>query len=355
MHQQSQRNPKLSTKDELWRFVLLVAIVIATLAVYAPVKQHPFINLDDQPYVVHNSNIQQLNWDTVKWSFTTFRAANWHPLTWLSHAADYHFFELNARRHHEMNLLLHTLSAMLLFWVLSQATRCVNRSFAVAALFALHPINVESIAWIAERKNLLSMLFFLLALGAYRWYASKPRVDRYLCVALLFALGLMSKPQVITLPFVLLLWDYWPLQRTAVRPSLFAFRQSGLTDTSGERRTAKGEQRSLGWLLIEKLPLFALAAASAVVTMKAQSAGGTMSGAVNSFSFPARLGNTVIAYVRYLGDALWPARLAFFYPHAKVIPAWQVAGSAALLLLITLWTLSRRNQRYLAVGWLWFL
>ena len=356
LHHHAER----SVGAEVWRFLLLVAVMLATLAVYAPVKQHPFINLDDQPYVVHNPHIQQLNWETVKWSFTTFHAANWHPLTWLSHAADYHFFELNARRHHEMNLLLHTLNAMLLFWVLSQATGFVNRSFVVAALFALHPINVESVAWIAERKNLLSMFFFLLALGAYRWYASKPQIGRYLAVALLFALGLLSKPQIITLPFVLLLWDCWPLQRLAVRSSLFAFSQGTAPSISGEERIANGEQRpgqerSLGWLVLEKLPLLALAAASAVITMRSQAAAGTMSGAVNTFSFAARLGNTVLAYVRYLGDAFWPTRLAFFYPHVRgPLPAWRVAGSAVLLLLIT-WLAFASKRRYLIVGWLWFL
>jgi tetratricopeptide (TPR) repeat protein len=334
------------------RYLCLVVLMAATLIVYSPVKQHPFINVDDQPYVVHNHNIQQLNWETVKWSFTAFRAANWHPLTWLSHAVDYHFFSLNAGRHHEVNLVLHVVNAMLLFWLLSQATGYLGRSFVVAALFALHPVNVETVAWIAERKNLLSMFFFLLALGAYRWYASKPQVGRYLCVALLFALGLMSKPQVITLPFVLLLWDYWPLERIAFRSSPFAIRQNAGAATSDETRRAKSELR---FLLLEKLPLFALAVVSAVVTMKAQAAGGTMSGAINTFSFSARLGNAVLSYVRYLGNAIWPSRLAFFYPHVKGSQAtWQIMGSAALL-LVTWWALSQRGRRYLAVGWLWFV
>jgi len=361
-----RHNP--SVAHELWRLVLLIVLASATLMVYSPVKQHPFINLDDQPYVVHNRNIQQLNWETVKWSFTTFRAANWHPLTWLSHSVDYHFFSLNAGRHHEMNLLLHAINAMLLFCVLSRATGSAGRSFVVAGLFALHPINVETVAWIAERKNLLSMLFFLLALGAYRSYASRPNVGRYLCVALLFALGLMAKPQVVTLPFVLLLWDYWPLERLAFRRSPFAFGQDGAHGVSDEMqlasselrssdiaRKAKSEERFLR-LLLEKLPLLAMAAASAVVTVKAQTAGGTTAGTVNTFSFAARAGNAIVAYMRYLGDAIWPTRLAFFYPHARISPpAWQIVGSAALLLVITLWAVSRRDRRYLAVGWLWFL
>ncbi len=350
------------------RYLGPVAVMAVTLVVYSPVKQHPFINLDDQPYVVRNSNIQQLNWETVKWSFSTYRAANWHPLTWLSHAVDYHFFALDAGRHHETNLLLHAINAMLLFWLLTQATGYVGRSLVVVALFALHPINVESVAWIAERKNLLSMFFLLLTLGAYRWYASKPQLGRYVWVALLFALGLMSKPQIVTLPFVLLLWDYWPLERLAFRHSLFAFRQSATSSVSGEERIADGEKQTSAevqrarnekrflWLVLEKLPLLAMVAASAIVTIKAQAASGTTSGAVNTFSFAARAGNAIVAYVRYLGDALWPTRLAFFYPHARVPPpAWQLAGSVVLLLAITWWAVSRRNQRYLAVGWLWFV
>ena len=188
--------------------------MVATLALYYPVSNHPFLNYDDDLYVVYNPHVHAgLHWATVAWAFTSFDASNWHPLTWLSHALDYQLFQLNPAGHHDVNLLLHVLNVLLLFWVLQRATGFVGRSAMVAALFALHPINVESVAWIAERKNLLSMMFFLLALGAYRWYASNPRVGRYLIVALLFRCGLMAKPQVITLPFVLLLWDYWPLGR----------------------------------------------------------------------------------------------------------------------------------------------
>jgi protein O-mannosyl-transferase len=350
-----------STCDRLlppaWREVALVIVLVcATLAVYWPVSRHPFIFLDDQPYVVHNSAITHLNWETVKWAFTTYRAANWHPVTWLSHALDYRLFGLDAGRHHETNLLLHVLNAVVLFWVLSQATGRRGRSFAVAALFALHPVNVESVAWVAERKNLLSMLFFLLALGAYYAYARKPQIGRYLIVAGLYALGLMSKPQIITLPFVLLLWDYWPLGRIASRSSLFAFRRSPQANRSGEERTTNSDERSWGMLVLEKLPLLALSAASAIVTVRAQHAGGTMAGVVNSFSLASRLGNALVAYVRYMGAAIWPTHLAFFYPHARTSPpGWQLAGSLALLIAITVFTLAHRSRRYLVVGWFWFL
>jgi len=320
--------------------LLALSLVATTLFAYSAVRHHPFIVLDDRGYVVTNTHIQQLNWETVKWSFTTFRASNWHPVTWLSHAVDYHFFLLDAGRHRDVNLLLHAVNALLLFWILLRATGYAGRSFAVAALFALHPINVESVAWIAERKNLLSMFFFLLALGAYRWYASRARVDRYLAVAVLFAFGLMSKAQIVTLPFVLLLWDYWPLRRMFRAPDT-----SASTDIPA---------KSFSWLALEKLPLLALSAASAIVTVKAQQEGGTIGGVLNSFSFPARMGNAVVAYVAYLRDAIWPSRLAFFYPHAAA-SAWPIAAAFLLLLAITAVAVADRRRRYFAVGWLWFL
>ncbi len=195
-------------------WILAVVLVVATMALYYPVSHHPFVNYDDDVYVTENAHVQSgLNWDTVKWAFTTYEFVNWHPLTWISHALDYQMFQLDPGGHHETSVVLHGLNTLLLFWVLLRATGSPGPSLVVAALFALHPINVESVAWISERKNLLSALFFLLALGAYRWYAREPRVTRYVAVAALFTLGLMSKPQVITFPFVLLLWDYWPLQR----------------------------------------------------------------------------------------------------------------------------------------------
>ncbi|MGO9519010.1 MAG: hypothetical protein ACLPND_18415, partial [Candidatus Korobacteraceae bacterium] len=214
-------------------------LAIATVVLYYPVNNHPFANYDDADYVFDNFHVKAgLHWSTITWAFTTFAAANWHPLTWLSHAADVQVFELNPGRHHDVSLLLHTLNVVLLFWVLQRATGYVGRSAMVAALFALHPINVESVAWIAERKNVLSMLFFLLALSAYRWYALKPQGGRYAVVAVLYAMGLMCKPQVITLPFVLLLWDYWPLRRMFTdrqESSANVFSPSSFTDLVWEK------------------------------------------------------------------------------------------------------------------------
>jgi protein O-mannosyl-transferase len=340
-----------------------LVLVVATLAVYFPVNRYPFVSLNDGEYVTHNIHITQLNWEMLQWSFTSFYAANWHPLTWLSHALDRQLFSLDSGLHHDSNLLLHVLNTVLLFWILWRATASAGRSFMVAALFALHPMNVESVAWIAERKNLLSMFFLLLTLGAYRWYALKPRLGRYVMLAVLFALGLMSKPQVITLPFILLLWDYWPLGRAAFRPSLFAPRQNISGEVSVERRGPNNEEAPSSekriansewrWLILEKLPLLAVSAASAFLTVAAQRAGGAMGGVQRSYSITVRVQNAIVAYTQYLGKAVWPTRLAFFYPHASRFQ--HVWLESLLLLAITVLAVASRNHRYLAVGWLWFL
>jgi tetratricopeptide (TPR) repeat protein len=328
--------------------LIALALVIVTVALYSPVNRYDFADVDDAAYLTDNLHIKYgLDWDGVKWAFTTFYVSNWHPVTWLSHALDCEFFRLNPGRHHNMNVLLHGLDAVLLFWVLLRATGYIGRSAMVAGLFALHPINVESVVWIAERKNVLSMLFFLLALAAYRWYAVRPRIGRYLLVACLFVLGLMSKPQVITLPFVLLLWDYWPLQR------MFAGTREG---PSGANTTAvKIPPRKLSWLLMEKLPLLALSAASAIVTMKAQQAGGAIN-PLNSYGLALRIENAVVSYVLYMGKAVWPTRLSAFYPYPTgSFTAWQILASSLFLLAVTALVIANRRRRYLVVGWFWFL
>jgi protein O-mannosyl-transferase len=329
-----------------------LVLLIATIALYYPVSYYPFINFDDDVYITRNPQVQKgLTWSTAEWAFrSTYVADNWHPLTWLSHALDCQIFEGNAGGHHAMNLAFHTLNVLLLFWVLRTAPQgLTERSFMVAALFAIHPINVESVVWISERKNVLSMLFFLLALGAYRWYASQPGLRRYLLVALLYCLGLMAKPQVITLPFVLLLWDYWPLGRLALRPSSSALRQNSSGEISGEKRTANSEWR---WLLLEKLPLLALSAASAAVTMRLQAAGG----AVVEYALPLRLGNAIFSYVRYLAKAAWPSRLTILYPYpVSGIGIWKVSAALVFLVAISAIVIEKRNRGYLPVGWFWFL
>src|SRR6202166_713019 len=321
--------------------IFCLSLAAATLFFYNPVIRNQFVDFDDRAYIRKNFHIQGgLNWETVKWSFTTFYEGNWHPLTWLSHALDYQFFHLNPIGHHYTTLLLHTVNAVLLFLLLRRATGFNWSSFLVAALFALHPINVESVAWAAERKNVLSMTFFLLALYSYGWYARRPGVGRYSAVAFLFALGLLSKPQVIAFPFLLLLWDYWPLCRI---------------DSPGVRRPTEQDAAvpkfRIGHLVLEKVPLLLLSAASAVVTMKAQKAGG----AIQASSLFLRLENAVISYVRYLGKAIWPSKLAVLYLHPRFYPAWQVGAALFLLLFVTAWVLRAGEQRYLVVGWFWFL
>ena len=343
----------------LW-LALLLALV--TVALYFPVHSHPFAQLDDGSYVYSNPHVRAgFTWETVKWAFTSIGPVtpdvpDWHPLAWLSHALDSDLFGDSPSGPHDVNLFLHVLNVVLLFWILQRATHSVQRSAMVAALFALHPINVESVAWIAERKNLLSMTFFLLALFAYDWYVRKPRVARYLAVAGSFALGLMAKPQIVTFPFVLLLWDYWPLERFAIRFSPFALRQNGSTDKLGEKRTAKSEEpiaRSFRWLLLEKLPLLALAAISCVITVKSQLAVGGIS---RTFPLSARIENALVSYARYLAKAFWPSSLAPFYPHPGThLPAWQIVGSSLLLLIVSATVIAFARRRYLLVGWFWFL
>jgi len=273
--------------------VLCLLLVVATLALYNPVNRHPFVNYDDDRYVTENFRVHNgLTGDTISWALTAMEQGNWHPVTWLSHALDWQLFHQNPTGHHFTSLLIHAANAVLLFLFLTCATRRVGPSWFVAAIFALHPINVESVAWVAERKNVLSTFFFLAALIAYCWYARKPDWRQYTAFTALFVLGLMSKPMVITLPFVLLLLDYWPLGRMQGRP-------------------ANGEvpQSSLSRLLFEKLPLLALSAASAVVTMKAQQAGGAVRSTAQ-FSLAVRLENAVVAYATYLWKMIWPAHLA---------------------------------------------
>ncbi|MGA2369902.1 MAG: tetratricopeptide repeat protein [Candidatus Korobacteraceae bacterium] len=341
--------------------ILSLLLAAATVAVYFPVNHHPFLNLDDNQYVTDNVDIQGgLNWDTVKWAFTTNYSLNWHPVTWLSHALDVQLFGLDSARHHDVNLLLHVLNVLLLFWVLERATGYAGRSAVVAALFAVHPINVESVAWIAERKNLLSMLFFLLALGTYRWYARRPGLVRYALVALWFALGLMAKPQIITLPCVLLLWDYWPLERMRTgglpqEPKLESDAAASGAAESLANRPDEIPPQKFFWLVLEKLPLLVLCAANAILTMRAQRAGGALVSLVE-YSLFVRLENALVAYVRYIGKAFWPSNLTLMYPHpGNSIKTWQAALALLLLLAITALAWKCRRRRYLLVGWLWFL
>ena len=337
-----EKSTGLFASPEKKRLILCLLLAAGTVLLYNPVNRHPFINYDDDRYVVQNAHIRGLSAENIRWAFSTTAEANWHPLTWLSHALDYELFHLNAGGHHLDSVLLHAANVVLLFLLLLWGTGRYSRSLIAAALFALHPLNVESVAWVAERKNLLCTFFMLLALWAYGWYARRPDWQRYLTVAAAFACGLMSKPMVITFPFALLLIDYWPLGR--VRGT-----EAGLIGG------APVPQQSIGKLLIEKLPLLALSAASAWITMHAQRAGGAVRSATQ-FSFRVRLENSVVAYAAYLGKMIWPAKLAVLYPHpGNSLPAWQIVVGIAVLIGISAFVWRLRQQRYLTAGWLWYL
>jgi len=308
------------------RLILSLLLVLTTLALYNQVTRAPFLNFDDVVYVTDNPQVHAgLSWSTVVWAFHTSEAANWHPVTWLSHALDCQIFGLNPAGPHMINVFLHAANAVLLFLILESATGLVWPSFMVAALFALHPINVESVAWIAERKNVLSMLFFLLALAAYGWYTRRASVGRYLVVTAAFVLGLMTKPQVITFPLAVLLLDYWPFGRF--------------------------ERLSFGKLLWEKVPWLALSVASAVITMKVQT------NAIHvKLPLSIHLGNAAISYVQYLEKAFWPVNLAPVYPHPELsIDFLRAALSAFAIVAITTVVVIFRERRPFFVGWFWFV
>ncbi len=325
--------------------ILCVALAVVTIALYSPVIGHSFVVLDDRDYVVTNGHVHDgLSWSTIKWAFTTTEAANWHPLTWLSHAFDYQLFALNPAGHHFDSVLIHAVNAVVLFLLLAWVTKRVRPSLLVAALFALHPINVESVAWVAERKNVLSTLFFFLAIAAYFWYAQKPGWCRYLAVFALFAAGLMAKPMVITLPFVLLLLDYWPIERMGLK----------ITEHDEQQSLFGVSRVTFSTLLLEKIPLFFLSAASAWITLKAQRTGQAVR-TLQEFPLAIRIENAVVAYGLYLWKMVWPARLAI-YPHSAIsIPPWQWILSALFLIAVTAFVILFRQKRYLPMGWFWFL
>ena len=345
---QSQRHaPKgfFATDSSACRFVLGFLLVAAIVAVYFPVHRHPFFYPDDGYYIVDNPPLQKsLNWETVKWAFTT-RRSYWHPITWLCHAVDWQFFGLHPGGHHGVNVAFHALNALVLFWVLRRATGYSGRSLMVAALFALHPINVEPVGWIAELKTLICTLFCLLTLDAYRWYASKPSDTRWGLVVLLFIFALMGKPLAVVLPFVLLLWDYWPLRR------MFGTLPGA---SGGIASPALYSQATFSRLLKEKIPFLLLCILDIFTAAKGQGVLHPPHNWVHPLS--NRVGNAIVSYVRYLGKAIWPFGLAPVYPHpGSSLRAWQVLAALAVLVAITAWVAVNWRRRYLTVGWLWFL
>lgn len=317
-------------------WVLGALLALATAAVYAGVANHRFVSLDDGRYVTANSQVAAgLTWQGVVWAFTTWHAGNWHPLTWLSHMVDVQVFGLKPAGHHLVNLVWHCTNTTLVFAVLLHLTGARWRSALVAALFGIHPLHVESVAWVAERKDLLCAFFGLLALGAYGSYARHPGVGKYAKVAAAFAASLLAKPMLVSLPFMLLLLDIWPLGRLG-----------------GQARPG----RTFPHLLVEKLPLLALATASGVVTYLAQRGWGAVK-PLAVLPITVRLANAAQSYVIYLRKTIWPVDLTVYYPHSDMLPTpWRIAAAVALLAALTLVAaLQLRRRPFLLTGWFWYL
>ncbi len=325
-----------------WRpvFFLAVLLAVGTAAVYAPAMRNGFVNLDDPDYVTRNPHVLSgLTWADIRWALgSSYPSSNWHPLTWISHMADVQVYGRNPAGHHFTSVLLHILAVVLLFLLIERATGRALRSAAVAAFFAVQPLNVEAVAWISERKSVLCVLFFLLATGAYGWYAKRPGVRRYLWVVLFFASGITAKVMVIPFPFALLLLDYWPLARLPGK------------DAAGKPREFFAALRSL---VLEKIPLFVMAAAGGAVTVYVHSREHALTA---SMPFSWRFKNAIFSYVAYLGKAMWPVGLAPYYPHPENALTWTAVALAGLgLVAITVIVWRFRERRYLLMGWLWYL
>lgn len=340
---QKKQNVQREVRD--WRKTAGIAIILAVLAFlpYGQTFEHDFIDFDDNEYVTENAVVRSgLTWAGVRWALTAFHSGNWHPLTWMSHMLDVSLFGMDAGRHHLMNAFIHALSTALLFLALYRMTGAVWPSAFVAALFGVHPLHVESVAWVAERKDVLSGFFFMLVLLSYERYARRGGTGRYLLVATCFALGLLSKSMLVTVPFVLLLLDVWPLGRTS-----FAAAADG----------SRGAAVPFSKPLIEKLPFFFMTIAVSVITVAAQREGGAMNLMERELlPFGARLANAAVSYAAYLWKTFWPQSLAFIYPHQGAnLSGWKVALSAAALVSATSMVMRRFRRPYLAVGWFWYM
>jgi Flp pilus assembly protein TadD len=330
--------PQHSDRTDL---AIAAGLAVATFAVYGQVAGHHFIVFDDQVYIQNNPMVTGgLTWEGVVWALTTFHDSNWHPLAWIAHMVDVEMFGLDAGRHLLVNTLIHAANAWLLFMFLKRVTDARWPSALVAALFALHPLHVESVAWAIERKDTLSTFFALLALLAYTGYSKRPLPTRYALVALWLGLGLMAKPMLVTWPFVLLLMDYWPLRRVDWRP------------TDGMKRFAQAWRP----LVREKLPLFGLVAASMVVTWFAQGDVGPRERIVDA-PLILRIPNALVSYTQYIVLTFWPADLAVYYPFPSGgPPIWRIVVAVVALAVITVVAMREATRRpWLIVGWLWFV
>jgi tetratricopeptide (TPR) repeat protein len=365
---------KINISPQKQILFVYIALAVATLAIFWQVNQYGFVNFDDDVYVTTNSHVQSgITLGEFCWAFSTTYADFWHPLTWLSLMFDYQLHGLNAGGYHLTNLILHILSVLLLFWLFNRMTGAIWRSAFIAALFAFHPLHVESVAWIAERKDVLSAFFWILSLCLYVYYTEKPAISRYLPVLLCFACGLMSKSMVVTLPIVMILLDYWPLGRfqlPKVGTSLMTDVMPISTKQGKKKKKSKkgslkenisqpvdrklSETKIAGiiplWQLQEKTPFFILSAIFSIITLYAQ-----YKPSVKHFSLASRTANAPVSFVIYLEKTFWPHDLAFFYPFSDQIPLWQVLGTTLLILFISAAVIAAMKRfPYLFVGWLWY-
>jgi tetratricopeptide (TPR) repeat protein len=325
---------KINISPERQKLIVYIFLAVITFAVFWQVQQYDFINFDDDFYVTQNSHIKSgLTPEEIRWAFSTKYFGLWNPLVWISFMFDYQLFGLHAGGYHLTNLILHILSALLLFWLFNRMTGAVWRSAFVAALFALHPLHVESVAWIAERKDVLSAFFWMLTLCLYVYYTEKPAVKRYLLVLFSFVCALLSKPMVATLPVIMIILDYWPLKRFELK---------------------KGNV--ILWQLKEKIPFFILSAALVIITLYNTNAIDMLdSPSLKQIPLISRLANAPVAFATYLGKTFWPQDMAVFYPFSEQLPLWQVWGASLLIILISAAVIIMvKRLPYLFVGWLWF-
>ncbi|MDY7034645.1 MAG: tetratricopeptide repeat protein [Thermodesulfobacteriota bacterium] len=330
------------------RLVICLALTLLTLATFWQVQYNEFINLDDNQYIYENMNIRPgLSWKGAIWAFRFNDTSYWHPLTWLSHMLDYQLYGLNPKGHHLNNLLIHIANTILLFLILNRMTGALWRSAIVAAMFGLHPINVESVAWATNRKNVLSTLFWMLTIWNYSSYIQKPGIIRYLMVFLSLALGLMAKPIVVTLPFALLLLDYWPLYR--YKNMYFN------NNIKNQKSMVPGYQWSTFRLVFEKIPLFALSASSIYLSLLSSQRLDIVI-PIERIPICLRIENALVSLVFYIKMMIWPRDLAVFYPYPLSIPFWHSAGAGLLLAVLTIIIIRRLNKfPYLSIGWLWYI
>ena len=332
--------------------LISLLLILCTIVVFWQVRTFDFVYFDDDLYITDNPHLQNgFNQENVIWAFTNNHVGLWLPLTWLSFMLDYKLYGLNPGGYHFTNVLFHLLNTLLLFFILRRSTTSLWRSAFVAALFALHPLHVESVAWVTERKDVLSTLFWMLTLWFYVQYAARSRLYQYLLALFTFALGLMAKPMLVTLPFVLLLMDYWPLGRFQLGPFKIDNGSEGQQLLVSNKVPPQAHR-----LVLEKLPFFVLAAATSLITFLSQQSW-SATASVEVLPARMRIANAMVAYIRYMGKMIWPQDLAVFYPHpGNTLPFWQVVGAGLLLSLMSVWAFRARHRHpYLLVGWLWYL